>query len=51
MVVTSREEITFLILYERVLSELFSQLRIVKRVEREGLTIEVEWSQKFEYVK
>lgn len=51
MVVTPREEITFLIPYERVISEIFYQLGIVKRVKRAGLTIEVEWSQKFEYVE
>lgn len=50
MIVTYREEITFLIPYGRVLSEIFSQLEIVKRVKRAGLIVKVEWSQKFEYV-
>lgn len=51
MVVTSREEIILLIQYRRVISEFFSQLGIIKRIKKEGLTAEVEWSQKFEYVE
>ena len=46
MIIISREEMTFLIPYGRVLSELFSQLEIVN-----SDTIEVEWSQNFEYVE
>ena len=45
MIIISREEMNFHIPYGRVLSELFSQLEIVN-----SDTIEVEWSQNFEYV-
>ena len=46
MIIISREEMNFLIPYGRVISELFSQLRIVN-----SNTIEVEWNQNFEYVE
>ena len=46
MIIISREEMTFLIPYGRVLSEFFSQLEIVN-----SDTIEVEGSQNFEYVE
>lgn len=51
MIVTSSEKMTLLIPYGSVLSELFFQLGIIKKVKRAGLTVEIEWSQKFEYVE